>query len=360
MSKKVCFLISNMNNTGGTERVCSIVANNLDKAGYQILITSISQGNQPSFALNKNIKTTSLFSEAGKALYRSPAIVYKLRRLLIKNRIDILIVVETMSVLFTLPAIKGLSVKHICWEHFNFKNDNGKVGRRVARHLAARYCDFVVTLTERDKNYWLAKTNHKDNIVVIPNPNPFKPKVVSLENTDKIVLATGRLTYVKGFDLLIESWNKVTQQFPDWKLVIVGEGEEGTNLRNIIKRNNLVGKVILAGYSNDISQYYEKASIFCLSSRYEGFPMVLLEALAFGLPIVSFDCDTGPAEILEGTRSILVPQKDTKALGDSLIQLMGNQKLREKISLTNIQKSEYYEPNFIILRWIEIIDSLNY
>lgn len=355
MKKKICFFVGNMNNAGGTERVCSIIANELANAGYEIVILSLSEGMQPFFSLNKNIKIRSLFPQPGRTLYRTPVLIYKLRKFLIKEKIETLIVVETMSVLFTLPAVQGLAINHICWEHFNFKNDNGKTGRRLARHLAARYCNYVVTLTERDKSFWLNRTSHKANIVAIPNPSPFKPKVLGQKNEDKIVLAVGRVTYVKGFDLLIESWKLVSDKFPDWKLVIVGKGEEESNLKRLINKYGLFDTILLAGHTDDIGYYYNSASIFCLSSRYEGFPMVLLEALSFGVPIVSFDCDTGPAEILEGTGSILVPTEDTNQLTQSLIQLIKNKDLREKISSKSMQKSLEYQPEKIIKEWQKLI-----
>jgi len=102
--------------------------------------------------------------------------IYKLRQFVKKQKIDTLVVVDSISCIFTVPALVGLNVNHVCWEHFNFKNDLGKPVRRLARQLAARYCDAVVTLTERDKQYWLDGTHHRSQIVAIPNPCPFPPK----------------------------------------------------------------------------------------------------------------------------------------------------------------------------------------
>ncbi|WP_261863585.1 glycosyltransferase [Psychrobacter sp. JCM 18900] len=122
-------------------------------------------------------------------------------------------------------------------------------------------------------------------------------------------MAVGGLTQIKGFDMLLEAWVQVNSSMPDWKLVIVGEGEDRNKITGFIERAKLTESVCLVGNTSHISRYYEQAEIFCLSSRFEGFPMVLLETLAFGLPVVSFDCDTGPAEILKGTGSLLVPKK---------------------------------------------------
>lgn len=355
---KILILGGNFNNAGGTERVGSMLANGLCEAGYEIVLASISGGSHPFFPINKAIKTVSLFHSSGRILYRTPNIVYKIRRLLIKESIDTLIVVETMSVLFTLPATLGLPVTHICWEHFNFNSDLSKNGRRLARQLAARYCDSVVTLTERDKQYWLKGTQHKSQITAIANPCPFPAQDYTKKENTRTVLAVGRLTYQKGFDLLLEAWIHVNKSMPDWRLVIVGEGEDRNGLTEFITENKLTTSVELVGNSDDMSSYYKEAEIFCLSSRFEGFGMVLIEALAFGLPIVSFDCEVGPAEILEGTDSILVPQSDVTLLAESLVNLMNDEEKRKIIALKSKKKAEIYQPDNILTQWIDLIESL--
>lgn len=355
---KVLILGGNFNNTGGTERVGSMLANGLSEAGYEIVLASISGGNKPFFPLNEEIKVVSLFDTIGRTLYRTPSIIKRIRNLLKEEYIDTLIVVETMSVLFTLPAIIGLPVKHICWEHFNFNNDLGKTGRRIARQLAARYCDSVVTLTERDKSYWLQGTNHKSQITAIANPCPFPIQKYAKDENTKIVLAVGRLTHIKGFDMLLEAWIQVNLSMPDWTLKIVGEGEDRAKLIDFIEKNKLTDSVELVGNTDDVAQYYRQAEIFCLSSRFEGFPMVLLETLAFGLPVVSFDCDTGPAEVLENTGSVLVPQNDTSELTSSLIKMMSNDEQRKSINLKSKEKAEVYQPENIMSQWINLIEDI--
>lgn len=357
--KKICFFIGNLNNTGGTERVCSIIANELSHIGYDVDIVSITGGTRPFFPLSKNVGTHSLFPLPGRTLYRTPSIIYKLRRHLKKEKINTLIVVESMSVLFTLPAIQGLSIKHICWEHFNFKSDLGKAGRRLARQLAARYCDTVVTLTEQDKQYWLKGTMSKARILSIPNPSPYKPQEYIKNQESKTVLAVGRLTYQKGFDLLIQAWAKVANEKPDWKLIILGEGEDRLKLSSLIEKYQLESKVVLAGKTSDVEEYYKNSDIFCLSSRFEGFPMVLLETLAFGLPVVSFDCDTGPAEILEDTGSFLVEPENTEQLTKYLNTMIESPLLRKEIMVNSIHKSKQYQIDLIISEWVRLLEQLH-
>lgn len=357
-----------LNNGAGTERVCSMIANGLSEAGHEIVLACIGPSDKPFFPLNENIKIVSLLNpihlkldnipkslyKVTNKFYRNPSIVYNLRKLLKKEHVDIVISVDTICVQFTLPAILGLKVKHIGWEHFNFNPSLGISRRLITRNLAARYCDSVVTLTKRDKEYWLKNTRHKSQVINIANPCPF-PVQERLDGNKKIVLAVGRLHSQKGFDLLLESWLQVTRVMPEWKLKIVGEGKERAKLTQFIEENKMTESVQLVGMVDDVDTYYMQAEIFCLSSRTEGFGMVLTEALAFGLPIVSFDCGPGPAEVLEGTGSILVPKNDVDQLALSLISLMKDDEKRKIIRLKGKEKVKIYQPDNIISKWLDLI-----
>ena len=357
--RNICFLAGNLNHSGGTERVTSVIANELIKNNYKVSILSLVDGKNPFFTLNKDIQTYSLYPKEISFKKNFVHATYKIRQFVKRHEVDVVIVVDSNSCLFTVPALVGLGIKHICWEHFNFNNDLGRYSRRLARQLAARYCDSIVTLTERDKQYWLKGTRHKSQIIAIANPCPFPPQNYSKQGNTHTVLTVGELTEVKGFDLLLEAWIQINKVMPDWKLVIVGEGDDRKKLTGFIKKYNLMDSVDLVGRISDVSKYYKEAEIFCLSSRFEGFPMVLLETLAFGLPVVSFDCDTGPAEILEDTGSILVPKNNIDQLASSLINLMKDEEDRKSIRLKAKEKSKNYQPENTVNHWIELLESLN-
>lgn len=349
--KNICFLIGNLNYSGGTERVTSLIANELIKTGFNVSILSFFEGEQPFFKLDNDIRVYNIFPSKVSFKKNYFITVLKIRRFIKINKIHSLVLVDSNSYIFTLPALTGLKTKQICWEHFNFKYNLGKPSRDIARKLAARYCDLVVTLTKKDKISWLDNTKHKNQIISIPNPSPFSIKNSPICTNHKTVLAVGRLAHQKGFDLLLLAWKKVSLANPDWHLIIVGEGEKRYELENFIVNNQLSSSVTLIGNTNDVSKYYEKADIFCLSSRFEGFGMVLVEALSFGLPIVSFDCESGPSEILEGTRSILVPPEDVDKLAFSLIELINSEARRLSISSDNIKKAQQYQLSNIINEW---------
>ena len=357
--KKICFLLGDINNFGGTERVTSIIANNLVGKEYDITIASMVDGDCPFFDLDKKVKFLSLSSSKSRSSFalRIPLIIRNLRKVLIDNAIETLIVVDTISIMVSLPAVSGLKVRHIGWEHFNFKSNLNNRKRWFFRRVAARYFDTIITLTDRDKDFWLDNIFTKARIVTIPNPCPYPIQENNHSQTEShIVLAVGRLTYQKGFDMLLQAWKEVIKQKPEWKLEIVGDGEEADNLKKYIDENELNKSVRMVGKVSNTQDYYIKADIFCLSSRFEGFPMVLLETLSFGIPVVSFNCDTGPEEILKDTGSVLVPQNDIRALSKELILLMNDKERRNTISCQSKIKAEEYHPSKIVNQWKKLLN----
>lgn len=340
--KKICFLIGNLSNSGGTERVTTLIANALAEKKYQVSILSLAGGKQSFFELKPDIKTYSLYAEKISFKKNFLGVVWRIRQFVTQYQIDTLVVVDSISCVFTVPALFGLKVKHICWEHFNFNVNLGVKYRDIGRKWAAKYCDYVVTLTQRDKELWekgLKKINAK--IIAISNPVPYE----DIENNPsleyKTVLAVGRLTHVKGFDLLITAWARFAQQVPDWKVVIVGSGEDELMLKQMAKDLGVGDSIIFAGRQKDMDQFYRQASFFCMSSRFEGFGMVLLEAQSYGLPIVAFDCDTGPRELVNSHNGWLVEPESIEKLSMTLLRVINlddrsyNTKVKE--SLLNIK-----------------------
>ena len=153
--KKICFLIGNLNQSGGTERVTTLIANALAEKKYQVSILSLTNGRQPFFELVPSIKTYSLYPEKISFKKNFLGAVWRIRQFITQHQIDTLVVVDSISCIFTVPALFGLKVNHICWEHFNFKNNNGVWLRELSRKFAVLFCDYVVTLTERDKEFWI-------------------------------------------------------------------------------------------------------------------------------------------------------------------------------------------------------------
>lgn len=353
--KKVCFLIGNINHSGGTERVTSLIANELSKKDSSVFILSLSSGNQPFFPLEKSIKIFSLFPEKVSMKKNFFAAVFKIRNFCISNNIDTLVVVDSISCIFTVPALYGLKVNHVCWEHFNLKVNLGSKLRDFGRWMAAKRCDHIITLTKRDKNFWDEKFNLSSigKVVAIANPSPFQlqENIPKLEN--KNILCVGRLTYQKGFDLLIPAWAKIVNNLSDWKITIVGTGEDEQKLKQMAIDYNVADTIVFAGQQKDMTKFYSEASIFCMSSRFEGLPMVLLEAQSYGLPIVSFNCNTGPSDIIyNGENGFLIETGNIEELSKKILEMILVDKQKYNNFIRNSKKSiERFNLDLIVKEW---------
>lgn len=356
--KKICFLTSCIESTGGTERVSIMLANKLTELGYDVCFFNLIGGNKVKFEINKEIKIYTLNLPPHSTKKNFFKIICGLRNYIKSNSISTIIDVDSILCVFSTIAKIGLPVRHICWEHFNFNEDLGVAFRGIGRILAARYADVVVTLTERDKELWKEKLKViNTNMIAIPNPTPYESIVNEPQQSFKTVLSIGRLTYQKGFDYLIEAWALVCEKHPEWQLVIVGSGEDELQLKQKVQELNLESNINFFGPTKEIESFYRKASFYCMSSRFEGLPMVLLEAQAYGLPIVSFNCDTGPAEVIkQGYNGILVECFNTLKLADALIEMIMIQKDQfQKVCNNSFLNIKRFELDSLISQWVEVL-----
>lgn len=229
------------------------------------------------------------------------------------------------------------------------------LGEYVDYSIFIKRYDKIVVLTEEDKiNNW---KNHS-KVIVIPNP---LTSICTKESTleEKTVIAVGRLEYPKNFQSLIKAWTHVAKKHPDWKLEIWGEGSKRVELENLIAKLNLKKHVFLKGYTYDIQSQMLKASIFALSSIFEGFGLVIVEAMSCGLPVVSYACPCGPKDIItEGEDGILVQVNDESTLTNKMNLLIENENLRKQMSQNALEKSKSYNTNVIISQWIKLFNSL--
>lgn len=208
--------------------------------------------------------------------------------------------------------------------------------------------DKLVVLTTQDKAQW--ERTHK-NIFQIPNPNPIESPKIS-EGQNKTVITVGRLDAQKGFDLLIDAWAVVAKRHQDWNLNIFGKGEWKEMLLEKINSKNLNTSVHLKGISSEIEHEYASSSIFVMSSRYEGFGMVLLEAMACGLPAVAFNCQWGPSDLIQNqVNGFLVPLFDINEMAEKIIYLIEHPDERKKMSVNAIEVSKKYNITEIMKKW---------
>ncbi|AYX86019.1 group 1 glycosyl transferase [Acinetobacter baumannii] len=356
--KNICFLIGDISHSGGTERVTTLIANQL-VLNHCVHVLSLSNGATPFFAQYPTIINNRLFDEKVSMRKHYVAVIKKLRNYLLYHKIDTLVVVDSISCVFTVPACTGLRINHICWEHFNLKVNLGSWFRDLGRWMAAKWCNKIVTLTERDKSFWDKRFDleHTNKVVAIANPSPYELQENTPSLEHKTILCVGRLTYQKGFDLLIPSWSKVAHKLDGWKIIIVGTGEDEANLKEMAVNYGVSDSIIFAGQQKNMDPFYRQASFFCMSSRFEGLPMVLLEAQSFGLPLVAFNCNTGPSDIIEnGVNGYLVESLNVSELANKLLD-MSKKPLDEYVEMVNLSKlnsRKFYLEN-ILNQWLNII-----
>lgn len=372
---KIAYCIAGTRHSGGMERVLANKANYLVKQGYEVVIITTDQRDAPSFfPLDKKIKCYDLdinYEENNGRSFFNKLIHYpgkqrkhkkRLIDLLKKEKPDITISMFCNDISF-MPHIKDGS-KKILEIHFS-KYKRIQYGRKGLWKLADRWLsrqdekwvrrfDKFVVLTEEDRRYW----GNLHNITVIPNARTFTPSQTA-DMKNKKVIAVGRYTYQKGFERLIEAWHLIIPDFPDWRLEIVGDGELQAMLKEMTARYGIENSVVLVPANNEIEKHYLSSSVYAMTSRYEGLPMVLLEAQAFGLPIISFNCKCGPSDIVDnGKNGFLVEESDIPAFASQLRKVMADIELRKKMSRNALETSKKFSVKPVMSRWMQLFKSL--
>ncbi|PKF74306.1 glycosyltransferase family 4 protein [Chryseobacterium sp. PMSZPI] len=378
---KIVYCIPSLDNSGGTERILTDKVNYLAKAGdYDItIITTEGESKKPYFLLEKNIKVVELninFNEVfNYSIVKKYLITHQklnlytslLQQFLDEQNVDICVSTGGKEMEF-FKKIKSKCVK-VCELHFskNFRKQflisrkNNIFWRLIGNYRNIRLIqqvkdlDQLVVLTRKDLKEWKKDIN---NVTQIYNFSPIYSNERSLLNNHSII-AAGRLDPQKGFDMLIKAWSLIQDKIFDWKLNIYGQGDLYAQLSKDIDENKLNNTVFLKGRTNDIKKELLESSIFVLSSRYEGFPMVMLESLTCGIPIVSFNCETGPDEIIiNDDCGILVENGNIEKLAEGILRLINDNELRVQKSIIAKKKSEDFSKEVIMQKWINLFNEL--
>jgi glycosyltransferase involved in cell wall biosynthesis len=218
--------------------------------------------------------------------------------------------------------------------------------------------DAVVLLTERDRSSYRESFDGRVRLEQIANAvRDMGPDAADLDA--KVVISAGRLTNQKGYDLLIQAFGQLTEQHPDWRLRIFGAGRGRASLNRIIKKRKLADTVTLEPPAADLGSEMNRASVYALSSRFEGMPLVLLEAMSKGMAIVATDCPTGPAELIEDHRNgLLVRTKDVDALAAGLRELIEDADLRRRCAAAGVETAREYSMDVVGERWEALLSDL--
>lgn len=353
----IVFLIQDCTTVGGTERVTCCLASEMAHQGHDVSIISVfGMEGKCKFAIDERVhfvvssdEKYDLGLSKWARLKRVCAVARKMKKNELLLSADVIIAQKFFAAMLAIRL--GFGKKTLIGDHFPYKLYSEPW--LTLRNIIYKKAKAVVVLTE---SYRCDFVRHGvSNVEVVENMIPIAHQR-HLDNDEKVILAVGRLAPEKGFDTLIKAVASISAKINGWRVEICGEGNERQNLEQMISDNHLEGKVILRGMVNDVATEYRKAAFGVMSSRYEGFPMMLLEAAACGLPMVSFDCPEGPSAILGNGGGMLVKNQDIEALSKAIMRMIDDENVRRKYAKETEKIVERYSPKKIYNQWMQIIE----
>ena len=374
---KILYQIHSTYNPGGMERVLlNKVRYLVEEKGWDVTVVTTDQHGRPSFyPFPDGVKMIDLgvnYSDDNGRPFVQKMTGYlrrrqehkkRLKALLEKERIDIVDCFYPGECSFV-PGLKDGSRKvmelHQSKLFHHQYNRSGLMGladkaRALMDERLVRKFDRFVVLTQEDMQMW----GDMPGIRVIPNAASFIAEKYS-DCSQKRVIAVGRLDYQKSFDRLIQVWEKMHQQMPEWRLDIFGQGEWKDMLQRMIDERGLEASVNLNAPTKDIGKEYSESSMIVMSSHYEGFPMVMIEAMACGLPAVCFDFKCGPRDIIiEGENGLIVPDGDIDGLAEAMVRLMRDDELRKRMGENAKKVVEKYSEDRVMGLWVNLYEEIS-
>lgn len=367
---RLIIFISSMRG-GGAERVTANLANHWAAQGWKVTIVTLAPLSDDFYELSPAVTRIALTLDGDSrnslvGMVQNLRRVMALRLVLRKIQPDIALgMMTSANVLLALSSF-GLRIRAIGSEHVHpAQYPLSPLWEGLRRHIYG-WLSAVTALTGESACWLKAHTNVR-RVTVIPNAAPWplpvqEPKVkpesvCSLGR--KVLLGVGRLEAQKGFDWLVEAFTGLAQEHTDWDLVILGEGSMRTMIEHQVRTVGLEKRIFLPGRVGNVGEWYEHADLYVMSSRFEGFGNTLAEALAHGLPAVSFDCDTGPRDIIRHEiDGLLVPPGDVASLTAALERLMSHADLRQRFAERAVKARERFSIEKIAGMWEELFEEV--
>lgn len=349
---------------GGAERVLSGMANYWASTRHSVAVITLSGTNSDWYPLDPKVERMGLdlFAQAGgvsEAVTNNLRRVWHLRRYLRQFRPDVVISFIEKTNILTLLACAGQGIPVIVSERADPREKPIEPVWHRLRRWTYAHADAIVVQSS-SLQAW-ASTFAGDQIVHVV-PNPIRPLVIKPalgKGESKTVIAMGRLTRQKGFDLLLAAFAQCRKQHPEWRLIILGEGEERQELEALSTRLGLHESVRFPGLLRAPEDELCRADLFVLSSRWEGFPNALLEAMACGLPVVATNCPTGPADIIRnGEDGVLVPPNDVGALATAMSHLMDDKIVRRELGSRAPEVLQRFNQENVMRIWEQLVDGV--
>jgi len=349
---------------GGAERVCALLCNCWAERGHSVsAITFEAPGTKPFFGLDKRVRqhqTDALNSKSSlpARIAVNARRLWRLRSTLQALRPDVVVAFMTEASVVTVLGALGLGIPIIVTERNQPDRPGLGMFRRLARRLSYPWASAIIVQTNEIARW--AKQRFRLPVYVLPNPVKLSLcKDLAPGRNERLVIGAGRLVHQKGFDLLIESFARVAEAHPNWRLVIYGEGPERTRLKGQIERHSLSDRISLAGLFTDVEAALSQADLFVLASRFEGYPNVVIEALSLGCPVIATNCPGATAEILdEGRHGLLIPPENVDALTEALNRMMSDETLRAHYAASGEGAIAHLEVAKIGHQWLEFFSAL--
>lgn len=381
---KLLFVVNDISFYGGLEKIVLKLSEYLVKNGFEITILSLKKNNDKYYyEFDKCIKLDELnvsyiitsdnfFVKKFQEKEIKRKIEEELQKYLKINKFDV-IIGTFYQINEILTKVSG--IKRIAWEHthyygyvdpkVHYQKVKGKL--KLIYHKLITYrirkrkymkLDKVIVLTKRDLEIWKKDLNNVEfihNAIAVPNDK----KNMDYDLTNKTIISVGRLEEQKGFTYLIDVFEKVFQRKPEWHLNIIGEGSNYNFLKNRIKIKKLENNIKIVKFTNNISEEYKKSSIYISTSIFEGFGLVLTEAMKYGLPIIAFDCYASPRElIINNKNGLLCQNRNINEMARKIIYLIENEEIRKKMSKNAIRESKKYDMDIIGEEWKKMLKHL--
>ena len=347
---KICFVTSTLS-SGGSERVISLLANALQERGHTLEIININR-HDVFYPINAEVKLTFVEEECGGTFIGKK--MRWLRSYIKRNRPDAVIPFMTDVECVTLASLMGVRIPVISSERYDPRASN--LQYKTIRWLFLRLTTHLVVQTEDIKSCYSKALQKRTSVIYNPVrndifPSSFLPPPSSL----KRIISVGRLAPQKNFPMLINAFAAIKDEFPDWQLIILGEGPERQSLQLTIDNLQLTDRVLMPGRSEHVIDELRKSKLFCMSTNAEGMSNALIEAMCVGLPVVSTDV-CGAKELLQNPESgLIVPVGDTESLTEALRKVMSNDEMMQQMAERNLAKAEWFKQDRIVDQWETLI-----
>lgn len=354
----ICIFNGDMSRGGGTERITQILANglvNTEENCDTVWVLNLNNATGISYyPLNEKVRFYTLPGDGVLSKIR------EMIRFVRREKIRAIIDVDVWMGLYALGAkLFCPKLKVISWEMFNIRNDIGSKHTKLLRKLCLRFSSAYITQTKGDMKAFQEEMPVRCPICYIHNPVELDQSYEGYDQDSKVIMTAGHFFHTKGFDLAVEVARNVFNKHPDWQWRFYGDGIRMDETKALVERYGLQKNVIFCGRTNQLAEAYKEASMYVMTSRTEGFGLVLTEAKAANLPTLAFDVEFGPGEIIEdGVSGALVPAFDCELMSERICSLIENEELRLEYSRHAKDNLHKFSLEKFISRWREVLKAV--